>query len=525
MVALMKVTEVLRKYAAGFRDFSGANLTGANLSDAYLSGADFSDADLSEANLSGANLSGTNLSRAKLNNAQISSANLYQANLTQAPLNCANLRHPDLRGATLTQASAICAQLVLADLSETSLKEANFSGADLREATLRQAKLSNANFCEAKLRGASLTTAIIDGASLNGADLSRSDLRASNLGNSELRKVNLSCANLSCANLSDANLRWADLSGATLSWADLSGAKLSGAHLMGADLSNAHLLNTSLVHANLSQARLTNANWIGADLTGATLTGAKLYAVSRFGLKTEGIICEWVDLSPDGDHSEVVRLSAEDSKQFFNETLPTVKIVIDAPLDVNANLALASTYHQIALVYPELSKPPSIEVGLRRTTLTFSGSNAELFTLAYLAISPFKDGLATHRNIIAFLKMLQSREQENLESKASNRMGNLIAEISQAISQIDTVDFLKVALDLRPQDNFFKAPTYTVITNSNNQSLNIYHHPAFGKPLMNQSFLLGNSKNSFIPTLESAPPTVGNLFEFIKVFDCPIYNF
>src|SRR5437868_3746851 len=52
--------ELLQRYAAGERDFRGANLRhadlgGANLRDANLLGAKLSDTDLRSANLSGAN--------------------------------------------------------------------------------------------------------------------------------------------------------------------------------------------------------------------------------------------------------------------------------------------------------------------------------------------------------------------------------------------------------------------------------------------------------------------------------------
>ncbi|NEO30021.1 MAG: hypothetical protein F6K36_06130 [Symploca sp. SIO3C6] len=513
----MKVTEFIRQYSKGVRDFSAANLTGVNLSDAYLSGANFSDADLSKANLKGANLRGANLSRAKLNHTQISGANLSRANLTHAQLNCANLVQADLREAILTKISAVRARLVYADLAGANLREANLSGVDLRGAILRGALLSGSNLCEAKLRSAFLSLANLESASLNGADLSRSDLRASNLANSELRKVNLSCANLSCANLSTTNLRWADLSGATLSWADLSGAKLSGANLMGANLSNAHLLNASLVHADLTQARLIQANWIGADLSVATLTGAKLYAVSRCGLKAEGITCEWVDLSPDGDHSQILSLSREEAKNFFNETLPIVKIVVDAPLNINANLTLVSMYDQIAHVYPELHQPPSIEVGANRTTLIFNSNNAQLLFLAYLAIIPFQDKLATHRQIIAFLKILQSKELENSASQNNMQIRKLIAQINQAISQINGMDLIKVALELRSEDDFFNAPTHTVITNSKNQSLSVYHHPAFGKHWRKQSLLFNFDQQTFIPTTESILPPVDEIVDFLTL--------
>src|SRR5919202_3151404 len=517
----MNVTEILKKYAAGVRDFTAANLSELNLSGANLSGANLSEANLSVANLSGANLSSTNLSRAKLTVARLSGANLSRANLTKANLNVANLIRADLRGAELSQSALIRAELIRAESSGANLQEANLSGADLREAALRQTKLTRTTLSEANLRGAFLTEANLEGANLNGADLTRSDLSGANLRETELRQANLSCANLSGADLSGANLRWADLSGANLRWADLSDAKLSGANLIGADLSNAHLHNTSLVHADLTQARALPGDWTAAALTGAALTGAKLYAVSRFGLKTEGMICEWVDLSPEGDSSEIFYLSSENSQNFFNQTMPTVRIIVDAPLDFKANLALASIYLQIAQVYPAISKAPSLEVGVRRTTLTFRiERDADLLTIAYFAILPFKDAAATHRNIIALLKTLQSQDLENLGSKEQQRIRQLITTLSQAIEQIKAIEPLKVAASLIGSVDFFQAPTNTVITNSSDKTLNIYYHSAFGKHLMSQANWLDSSKNGVLQTPESTLPPAEKVIEFINAFDC-----
>jgi uncharacterized protein YjbI with pentapeptide repeats len=517
----MNAREILEQYAAGVRDFTAANLTEENLSGANLSGANLSEANLSVANLSGASLSGTNLSRARLNVARLSGANLSRAKLTGATLNVTNLIRADLRGADLKQAALIRAELVRAELSKANLQEANLSGADLREASLRQADLSRASLNEANLRGASLTEANLEGANLNGADLTRADLSGSNLRETELRQAILTRANLSGADLSGANLRWADLSGADLRWADLSNAKLSGANLIGADLSDANLLNASLVHADLTQARLIKADWIGADLTGATLTGAKLYAVSRFGLKTEGMTCEWVDLSPEGDKSEIFRLSSEeDSKKFFNGTLPTVRIIVDAPLDLDGNLALASAYHQLAALYPAISKAPSLDVSSRRTVITFyMGSNAELFTIAYWAILPFNDATATQHNIIALLNALRSQDLKTLEIEESERIRQLIRALSQSIKQIKSIDSLKKTVDSTEQVNFFNARTQTILTNSSDQALNVYYHPGFGKYLMNQSRLLSRSKNTLIQAPEVTLPSASAVVEFLKAFD------
>jgi uncharacterized protein YjbI with pentapeptide repeats len=516
----MNVEELLSKYALGARNFAAVELSEANLSGVNLSGINLSGANLSVANLSGVNLSGANLTGAKLNVARLSGSNLTKAILNGANLNVANLIRADMGKAQLVQAALIRAELIRAELSGANLKGANLSGSDLREATLRQANLSRASLNEANLRGAFLTGANLEQANLNGTDLSRTDLTGANLRECELRQANLSRANLSGADLSGANLRWADLSGANLRWADLSEAKLSGANLIGADLSNANLLNASLVHADLTQARLIKADWIGADLTGAVLTGAKLYAVSRFGLKTEGMTCEWIDLSPDGDRSQIYRLSTEDSRKFFNGSLPTVKILVDAPLDLEANLALIATYHEIAKQYPPITHPPSIEVGVRRTVITFPiGSNDQLFTIAYVAILPFSDALATHRNIIGLVHTLQSQSIEELGLKDPKRIKQLTAALNQTITLAGTLDLKKLIPGLKETANFFQSPTQTVLTNSNDQSLNVYHHASFGKRLMNQANLLAGPANISPKAPESPLPPVGIVVDFIKEFD------
>ncbi|MEH2237415.1 pentapeptide repeat-containing protein [Nostoc sp.] len=517
----MTVEELLEKYAAGVLNFSGIDLAEANLSGVKLSGVNLSDANLSIVNLSGANLSEANLSNAKLNVARLSGANLSSAILNNASLNVANLIRADLGRAQLRGASLIRAELIRADLSRADLSEADLTSADLREATLRQANLRHANLSETVLKGASLTGANLEMANLNASDLSRCDLSGANLRDTELRQANLSHANLSGADLSGANLRWADLSGANLRWADLSGAKLSGATLIGADLTNANLTNTIFIHADLTQAKLIRAEWIGADLTGATLTGAKLYATSRFGLKTEGMICEWVDLSPAGDRSIIQNFHSEDSRDFFNETPPTIRIIVDAALEHEANFAIAGAYYQIAQEYRGLKQPPSIESGRRRTVFTFHvDSDEALFSTAYIVILPFLDAASTQKSISSLVEMINTEVVANQDLKSPHMVKQLNILVEQAMSQATTIKQMKKNIEVAAKLNFCKAPIQIMLTNSSAHTLIVYDNPNFGKRFINRSALNASAYDDI--SHESIKydilPSLNMVIDFVKGF-------
>lgn len=103
----MNKDELLRRYAAGERNFSGVVLRDADLSGANLERVIFDGADLSNTNLVDANLDSADLSNADLTNANLSGANLYcskmyGANFTNANLSNANLTSIIFDGANLT---------------------------------------------------------------------------------------------------------------------------------------------------------------------------------------------------------------------------------------------------------------------------------------------------------------------------------------------------------------------------------------------------------------------------------------
>jgi hypothetical protein len=94
--------ELLSRYEANERDFSGALLRGVDLSAAKLAGIELSSANLRDANLSGTVLNGANLRGADLRGANLSWADLFGADLSAA----------DLTGADMTMAIIIRTRLV-----------------------------------------------------------------------------------------------------------------------------------------------------------------------------------------------------------------------------------------------------------------------------------------------------------------------------------------------------------------------------------------------------------------------------
>lgn len=100
--------------------------------------------------------------------------------------------------------------------------------------------------------------------------------------------------------------------------------------------------------------------WPGTDLSGATLTGAKLYGTLRFGLKIEGMTCEWLDLSVNSDRSIIQNFTPPEAKEFSGATTPTLSIIVDSPLGHEAHFVLARIYYQIAQEYPALIQTPII---------------------------------------------------------------------------------------------------------------------------------------------------------------------
>jgi isoamylase len=186
--------ELLRRYAAGERDFTGADLRSADLSNCDLRGA-------------------------KLVRAQLHGANLCTANLQGA----------DFSGAGL---DAALDGLPRVNLKEANLDEGRFDGADLSAALLQRASLKNAHFANARLGAADFAGADLSGADFTGAAFSgagRTIFQGANLTGAILANGDLTNCLFDGAQIANANLQGAKLPaesdfGATDSWGRRAGS-------------------------------------------------------------------------------------------------------------------------------------------------------------------------------------------------------------------------------------------------------------------------------------------------------------
>ena len=128
--------EVMKRYLAGERNF-----TGADLRNIWFSYPCLMDIDFSAANLEGASFGGTYLV-----NANFSGTNLERSHLCTCFIN-SDLSHTNLRGA----------KFIGAELTGTNFTGTNLTGADLTGATLRSTKLIGCN-----LRNVNLTDIKVD---------------------------------------------------------------------------------------------------------------------------------------------------------------------------------------------------------------------------------------------------------------------------------------------------------------------------------------------------------------------------
>ena len=159
----MTSEELLQRYAAGERDFTGITIKRINL---IL-------ADLRDINLSNAKMIGTKLIGANLDGADLSGVKLMGANLTSATLCRANLVGADLDGSHLIGANFCETNLNDCNLWDAFVDGASFVGANLQRAKLMVASRLGTDFTRADLRESDLrcprSSSIFESANLLGA--------------------------------------------------------------------------------------------------------------------------------------------------------------------------------------------------------------------------------------------------------------------------------------------------------------------------------------------------------------------
>jgi uncharacterized protein YjbI with pentapeptide repeats len=229
----MDASELLKRYAAGERNFCGADLKDIDLSGENLIGIDLSDSNLEKANLTNSNLMGANLNSAKIINANLVNAILVNANLKNAWVN-----------------------------------SSNFSRADLNGANLRSTKLGGANFSKSNLSYAVLDRSNIwwsyDWSYLGHEDLdSFLDLVDApiNFSGANLKNASLKYAQLDSSDFSSVNLKLADFRQTNLKFSNFAEACLDEAEFIGASLDSCIFKSASLVDANFTGAVLNQANF------------------------------------------------------------------------------------------------------------------------------------------------------------------------------------------------------------------------------------------------------------------------
>ncbi len=138
----MTAEELLQRYAAGERNFSGIHLWGACLDEAILRRANFNGATLEcsmiRTDFTGGFFKGAvlrhsmmevNLTRCHLNGAELVEVDLSDAILRYARLDGATLSQSLLTGADLTQARLLAAEMDETLMRNTNLHQANLRGA------------------------------------------------------------------------------------------------------------------------------------------------------------------------------------------------------------------------------------------------------------------------------------------------------------------------------------------------------------------------------------------------------------
>lgn len=264
----MNAEELIGRYAAGERDFIGADLRNICLMDTLLTGINLSNANLEGALvmrsfLINANLSNANLQRANLSNIYLSNSNLSNVNLIDAKLTDADLTGTQLTGADLTGADISGTKLIFTNLNKAKITDIKTSQLTLLCHTVMPDGIVENNPIK-ELEGQEILRRYAVGErTFEGIVLYRSDLRGANL-----KDVNMFCAHLSYVNLSNAMLEFSSLIGVTFINCDLRGANLAIC-----DLTNARFIYSDLRNSKIEGSDITCTSFIEINFQGSVFQG------------------------------------------------------------------------------------------------------------------------------------------------------------------------------------------------------------------------------------------------------------
>lgn len=186
MTRKMTTEELLERYAAGERDFTGIEFdkSEADKGDRCIKKIDLSGVNLSGAIFRDAVRSGIGTPRYRLNlqNANLSNTDLRNVDFYGANLEGADLSGADLRGANLASSKMPGANLSRANLAKADISDAFFKKVDLRESNLTRVRAAGCYFGEADMTDAILIEADLNEAPFMGTNLTRVNLRGAKFG-------------------------------------------------------------------------------------------------------------------------------------------------------------------------------------------------------------------------------------------------------------------------------------------------------------------------------------------------------
>ena len=326
----MKASEVLRKYAAGERNFQGVNLRGQSFKGQNLSGADFREADIRSTNFTGANLREANFSGARCGLKRRWAILLMMLSwllagiaglliLIKGVLMSLIFDNPGLDNQIAGWGSVIGLVIfwvVVMGLGIGAVAAAGTGAVVLAVVLAGVVVLVYMGWRGIKGeegegwgRSVAIMGSGLVGTSFRGADLTEANFSSAQLKSTDLRKAiltrirwygakRLDCVRSGETYLKDNQVRqWLIGTGREknfdrkiLRGINLEGANLAESSFIGADLSEANLQNADLSKAKLVQTRLD-----GTDFTGATLTGA---CIEDWGITAEtilkGVKCDYI---------------------------------------------------------------------------------------------------------------------------------------------------------------------------------------------------------------------------------------